>query len=194
MPAPYHPPVPHQSDIPKEPRGPGAQHSPPVNVGRFTDHPQTRYARPGKIAPPGWDLRFSTLWKDPGRFAYLQLPLPDQQWAQYYTDRDISSSIVLCRCRRSPSSRSWRPSPPPPTPATTKAGRTWPGCPWTSSPPEPASPGPPSTGCSAANNTSSNSSASSRHRPCAAASSTPPLTWSAATAWPSCPWTSWPPK
>ena len=32
-----------------------------------------------------------------------------------------------------------------------------------------------------------------RRPPCAAASSTPPWSWSAATAWPSCPWTSKPP-
>src|SRR5215216_7526392 len=52
----------------------GAQHSPPANPGRFTDHPQTRYAKARRNRTTGRDSRLSTLWKDPGRFRLLPAP------------------------------------------------------------------------------------------------------------------------
>src|SRR6266540_1350550 len=101
--------------------------------------------------------------------------------------------MISCHRQRSPNSRPWRPLPPPGRPAKTRTATAWPTCRWRSWPPEPGSLAPPCTGCSAASRACSKSLALRRRRWCAAASSTPPWTWSAGTAWPSCRWRSWPP-
>src|SRR6266498_872155 len=101
--------------------------------------------------------------------------------------------MISCHRQRSPNSRPWRPLRPPGRPAKTRTATAWPTCRWRSWPPEPGSLAPPCTGCSAASRACSKSLALRRRRWCAAASSTPPWTWSAGTAWPSCRWRSWPP-